>query len=131
MKTLTRAEMVEIIRTTTRIMSASWNRRVDKKNKAGEVVAPAGERITMMFTSRDMTKPTKNFTPAGGHCFNAATAEQAAAIKRKAGVMIVNKMGEAQPFAKDVKAVPRALPWTDVNTFRYDGEEYRVVDDVE
>lgn len=135
------------------IQSATWRRRRDKRvNRCPEcatqcarhesqwvcpsgcgVVNPykslearKGDIVTMQFTPKIPATGTKNWTPAGGFCFNAATQEEADAIKRNRGLLGVLKMSETG--TGDLRAEPRTIPIFDVETIKIEGVTYNVVD---
>ncbi len=123
-----RADFVRRMRQIRTIQGVTWKRRRDKTNKAtGDIIAAKGDIVSMQFIPKfDTVRGTKNWKPAGGHCFNAATKEIANEIKRKANLTVVLKMGEAG--TNDVKAVCRCIPHADVETWTAEGATYRVVD---
>jgi len=125
MTRITRQELLAGIMTVKTIQSATWKRRVDKKNKQGNIIARAGDIVTMQFLPR-IKNGTKNWTPKGGYCFGVATKQQADKIKFDKGLLAVLKMSENN--TNDTKAVPRTIPLNDIETWKAEGIEYVVVD---
>ena len=70
-----RADFVRRMRQITTIQGVTWKRRGDKKDKTtGEIIAAKGDLVVLWFIPNfDLVRGTKNFNPAGGHCFNAKT----------------------------------------------------------
>ncbi len=121
-----REHLRRAINAATGIQSARWRRRRDKKDGRGNIIAAKGDWITMSFISNWKGGATRNFDPAGGHCFNAPTAQAAQRIKERAGVIVVLKMGEVDAHGEP-RAVPRCLP-VDVVEWTAEGETHRIED---
>ncbi len=123
---ITRDEFIAGMQAVTSVQSATWKRRVDKKNKSGVVVAEAGDIVSMQFIPRINPNGTKNWRPVGGQCFGVATRTEADAIKRRKGLVGVLKMSETD--TNDTRGVPRTIPVYDVETWKAEGIEYEIVD---
>lgn len=109
----------------TTVQSATWRRRVDKKVR-GEVIAKAGDLVTMQFIPRINSRGTKNWTPVrGGQCFGVATRAEADAIKRRHGLVGVLKMSETA--TNDQRGVPRTIPVFDLDTLTFEGQTHKIV----
>lgn len=91
------------------------------------VVAKAGSTVRLQgrYPLNGRTG-TKNWSPAGGFAFNAATRADAEAIRVANGLLTVAKMSESG--TDDLRAVPRMVPIFLVTTWWADGVEYRVTD---
>jgi hypothetical protein len=158
--------MVVGMQTCKRIQSATWRRRTDKItrhcincdrktashrgkdfcNHCNEFVsvitrkeAKKGDLVRMNFIS-PLPRRTKNFTPKGGHLFNAPSKAVANRIRDNAGLIQVLKMGETIPEetprheierwikTNDVPALPRCIPIPDVIEWKADGVCYTPTD---
>lgn len=123
---ITRCEAIAAVSgAVTTVMSAAWNRRVDKKLR-GKVIAKAGDVVTMQFIPKINSRGTKNWTPTpGGQCFGVATREQADEIKRRNGLVGVLKMSETN--TNDLRGVPRTIPVFDLKTLTFEGQTHAIV----
>lgn len=122
---ITHREFIAGMQAVEGVQSATWKRRVDKVVK-GEVVAKKGDVVTMQFIPKINPKGTKNWTPVkGGQCFGVATRDEANAIKKRNGLVGVLKMSETN--TNDTRGLPRTIPVFDVETWKAEGIEYKIV----
>lgn len=95
-------------------------------------VAAKGDLITRQFIPKiNAAKQTKNWTGVteensgkDGQCFNAATREQADAIKARNGLVGVLKMSGD---AGDKQGVPITIPVFDLETLTFEGQTHEIV----
>jgi hypothetical protein len=87
-------------------------------------VASKGDDVTLQFRRHLNHEGTKNWQPAGGFAFNAATREQAERIKAEKGLLQVCKMSETG--TDDLRATPRMIPLYLVTAWKAGGVEYQV-----
>ena len=99
--------------------------------------AAAGDIVRMQFIPRINPEGTKNWTPAGGFCFNAPTREAAEAIKLEKGLFQCLKFSEQVPtedanelarlvHSGDLPSVPRMFGVADVETWTAEGETHEI-----
>lgn len=100
--------------------------------------ANAGDIVRMQFIPKIPPDGTVNWTPSGGFMFGARTRARAEAIKKRAGLFPVLKMGEQVPTEDgnvlrqmiatgDLRAVPRCFGVADVLTWRAERVDYEIV----
>lgn len=112
--------------------SATWPRRGDKKVR-GELVASAGDRVTMQFVYPISGRPMKNWTPVppsqsnpeGGQVFGKKTRREADAILVNNGLIVVGKISETG--TDDPRGCPRTIPFYDIELFKVGGVEYEII----
>lgn len=97
-----------------------------------KTIAAKGDLITRQFIPKINTaKRTKNWTGVtmensgkDGQCFNAATREEADAIKARKGLVGVLKMSGD---AGDKQGVPITIPVFDLETLTFEGQTHEIV----
>jgi len=166
-ETISRQDFLAGLVTVNTIQSITWHRRCEKVVKCCDncgaetathdgsqfcnecndfvptspcVAAEAGDLVRMQFIRRINREGTKNWTPSGGHLFNAPTQEAVEAIKRQKGIFQCLKFSEQVPDdadagelarlvnAGDLPAVPRCFRVNDIETWTAEGRTYRIVD---
>lgn len=150
---ISRNQLIAGICTQGGIQSATWDRKTDKwVNRCSicnaecarhgkewfcnacdsnvstwrEKMASKGDEVTLQFRRPLNHEGTKNWTPAGGFMFGAATRGEAEAIKRRRGLIQVCKMSETG--TNDLRAMPRCIPVFLIRKWKSGGVDYEVRD---
>lgn len=125
MRTISRTDLRIGLITVNGIQSATWTRKVAKKQD-GSIVSKSGNKVTMQFITKFNRKGTKNWEPSGGNIFNVASKKSASDILRKNNLIVVLKMSETG--TDDVRAVPRVIPIDRITRWKAEGKTYKVID---